>query len=81
MLGSFRGQAGFAGLWGQMVEWAVGKTKKLSTGEIGSPSLVVPGDLHLAVPCRAFLCVTWRREVARLPRAWLGPRWGWAVAS
>lgn len=40
--------------------------------------------LHLPIflfPCRVSLCMTWRWKAARLPRARLGPRWGWAAAS
>lgn len=89
VLGPLRGQAGFAGPWGwrveqseqERVQGAVGKAKRLSTGKTGSRAPVVLGDPHLAVPCRAFRCATWRRAVARLPRARLGPRWGWAAAS
>ena len=66
----------------ERVGWTEGKARRLSMDEVGSPtSRWCPQDPVSAVPCRVFLCTTWRHEAVRLPRARLGPRWGWAAAS
>ena len=72
------GRAGQARLWGigwNCRDWAEGKAQGL--GLMGAP-----GDPHIMLsPYRLSLCATRTREAARLLRAQLGPRWGWATAS